>query len=106
MGQPQVTLYKKETNVIQIVEHNQNFEKIGVRCPVYYGKRVLFLKNLSGFLTLQFHNTVDLFKFEKQEVYGPGLYLSQLVKNFKQNVKNFQSEDYQHFADEVQFQFL
>jgi hypothetical protein len=109
-NQIQIMLYKKETDVkgtpIQIVEHDENYEKIRIRCRQYYGeRRVLFLKNLSGILTLHLDNIVDLWKFEQQEA-DPGFYLLQVFENFKQNVKNFQSEEYQHFSDEVQFQFL
>jgi hypothetical protein len=103
---PRIMVYKKETNIIQIVEHYETFKKIGIRSPKYCDVRqVLFLKNLSGILTLHLDNIVDLWKFEQQEA-DPGFYLLQVFENFKQNVKNFQSEEYQHFSDEVQFQFL
>jgi hypothetical protein len=99
-----VNLFKQD-NCVQRVKHDKNVRKIGVDFPEYFRRtKRLILKNLSGYLVLHYNGDVDYIKSEK--VIQSGYFLPKFIDNFKQNVKDFQSEDYQHYAEEVRFHFL
>ena len=95
-----VHLYKTD-NFSQSIRQEKKNPKFLVDAPVLSNSKVL-LKNFSGFLLhyLDFGSVVSLWKFEKQK---NGIYKRRYIFDFKQNVKEIKSKDFEHYAQDVQF---
>jgi len=90
-------------NFLQQIWHYELYPKIFI--SEYFqerGQKVL-LKNLSGFLQLR-NGCVTLWRFEKTK--NNGTYTQKSVFSIEENVKEIQSQDFQHsYAKDVPFIF-
>jgi len=68
--------------------------------PFREPKPKLLLKNFSGFL--HGDEYVNLWRFEKQ---SNGIYRMKLEYEFKTNIEEIKSKDFEHYAEEVLFIF-
>lgn len=95
-----IDLYKNN-NLSQAIRHSPNHPKILTYCSVRENTRV-FLKNLSGYLE-HCGTRVDLWKFNKKQ--NNGIYEKIYHPKFKLNVKKIKSQDFEHYAEDVEFIF-
>jgi len=91
-----IDVYQND-NLKQSIRHSINYPKIKIHPPDDVCPKV-FLKNISGFLK-QNGTSVHLYKFENHN----GTYIQNCIYNFKLNVKEIKSKDFEHYAEEVQF---
>ena len=96
-----IHLYKTD-NFSQSIRHEKKNPKFLVDAPVLSSNSKVLLKNFSGFLLhyLDFGSVVSLWKFEKQK---NGIYKRRYIFDFKQNVKEIKSKDFEPYSQDVQF---
>jgi len=90
----------KNDNFYQSIRHVKNEQQIFVSRPIRELPKIL-LKNFEGFLQ-HCGTAVNLWKFEKQ---NNGTYKERYYCFFKNNVKEIKSNDFEHYAQDVQFIF-
>jgi hypothetical protein len=92
-----IHIYKND-NISQCIRHVKNCSKLFVTRPFRVYSRVL--KNLTGFARfLHEFGFVKLEKFEKQ---NNGIYKKCVIPVFKFNIKEIKSNDFEHYAQDLQ----
>jgi len=90
-------LLHKNDNFTQDIFHLKYDEKIIIIKPHRQSYSMLFLKNISGYM----HHTdkfTNLYRFEKQD---NGIYTQRFTSGFKKHVKEIESKDFEHYAEDV-----